>query len=204
MRGTRKVREAPKPDKRDRIKRLGKTAGAVVDTLDKYGPALALEEVAAILGIKRPRDLRRRVLPRLEAAGVVSVTGDLITLAGDWLEALNRERELAGEIAQFARQMEDNNRERDTYSNRHKVKPDTAPTPEEMREGRESYPARRRAAITTALARLFAARPEYRGRRAGQVTCMLPFYLPADFPRGPSGAPKDSEVEAILDGEAVA
>ncbi|MBV9452647.1 MAG: hypothetical protein JOZ19_00780 [Rubrobacter sp.] len=54
------------------------------------------------------------------------------------------------------------------------------------------------------LARLFAERPEYRGRRTGQISCRLPWYLPADFPHGPDGLSKDAEVEAILDGEATA
>jgi len=79
---------------------------------------------------------------------------------------------------------------------------DRAPTEEEMQERRESYLERRRAAVEQAVARLFSARPEYRGRRTGQVTCALVSYLGADFPRGGDGLPKDAEVEAILDGVA--
>jgi hypothetical protein len=55
-----------------------------------------------------------------------------------------------------------------------------------------------------AIALLFAERPEYRGHRAGQIVCQLPRYLPADFPLGVIGLPKDREVEAILNGEAAA
>jgi hypothetical protein len=98
------------------------------------------------------------------------------------------------------------NRERDGYRDRHKVKAEPAPTADEMRETRESYPERRREAIKAALARLFREQPEYRGRRAGQITCRLAFYFSPDFPRGlgDPGMPKDAEVEAILDGEALA
>jgi hypothetical protein len=71
-----------------------------------------------------------------------------------------------------------------------------------MRDRREGYAERRRQYITAAIARLFAERPEYRTRRAGQVTCALINYIGLDFPRGQDGAPKDAEVEAILEGTA--
>ena len=71
-----------------------------------------------------------------------------------------------------------------------------------MRERREGAPERRRGAIEGAIARLFRERPEYRGRRVGQITCALVTYglVPDDFPRGvpPGGPPKDREVAAIL------
>jgi len=82
------------------------------------------------------------------------------------------------------------------------VRPEPAPSQEEMRETRESYPERRREAIKAALARLFQEQPEYRGRRAGQITCRLAFYFSPDFPRGRDGTPKDAEVEEIMDGTA--
>lgn len=96
------------------------------------------------------------------------------------------------------------NRESKAYRKRHEVEADPAPSEEEMRDFGESYPERRREAIGAALVRLFQEPPECRGRRAGQVACRLVFYLPEDFPRGPDGAPKDAEVEAILDGERAA
>lgn len=52
------------------------------------------------------------------------------------------------------------------------------------------------------MARIFAERPEYRTRRAGQVTCALVRYLGSDFPQGLDGYPKDAEVEEILIGAA--
>ena len=72
-----------------------------------------------------------------------------------------------------------------------------------MEERREDAPGRRRRAIEGAIARLFRERPEYRGRRVGQITCALVTrgLVPDDFPRGvpPGGPPKDREVAAILD-----
>jgi|SRR5215211_529670 len=81
-------------------------------------------------------------------------------------------------------------------------KPHRAPSGDEMREDCESYPERRRDAIIAAIAALFRERPEYRGRRVGQITARLVHYVGPDFPRGQDGAPKDREVEAILDGHA--
>ena len=56
--------------------------------------------------------------------------------------------------------------------------------------------------IGDAIAGLFADRPEFKGRRVGQITCKLRDYLDPDYPRGPDGYPKDAEVEEILDGKA--
>ena len=176
---------------------------------------MEIPALAAALDVKRPRDLTRRknletgkgrdgIVTRLEAVGVLTVVGDTVILTEDWLEALDRERERAGEIALYQRDMLKYNRESKAYRNRHKVKAEWAPTTEEMRETRESHPERRREAIKAALAILFQEQPEYRGRRAGQITCGLAFYFSPDFPRGFDGMPKDAEVEEILDGEAVA
>jgi hypothetical protein len=118
------------------------------------------------------------------------------------LEALDRERDRAGEIDLYRRDMARYNRESKGFRNRDKVKADPAPSQEEMRQTRESYPERRREAIKAAIARLFQERPEFRGRRAGQITCRLAFYFSPDFPRGRDGMPKDAEVESILDGAA--
>jgi hypothetical protein len=213
--GTRKVRDGIVSKKRDAVLRLGKSVEKVMDILEAAGGSMSLSALSDALHVKRPRDLTRRknletgkgrdgFVTRLENVGVVAVADGDVRLTEDWLEALDRERDRAGEIDLYRRDMARYNRERDGYRNRNKVKADPAPTQVEMQEDRESYPARRRAAITTALARLFTEHPEYRGRRAGQVACMLPWYLPADFPRGPTGAPKDGEVEKLLDGEAVA
>ncbi|MCA1728592.1 MAG: bifunctional DNA primase/polymerase [Actinobacteria bacterium] len=215
VRGTSKVRNGPVPEKRAAVIRLGKSCERVMDSLEASGGSMTLSALASAVDVKRPRDLTRRknletgkgrdgFVTRLVEVGVVEVAGDTVILASDWLAALGRERDRAGEIELYKRDMRRYNDQSKAYRNRNKVKADPAPFQEEMQEVRESYPQRRREAITTALARLFAERPEYRGRRAGQVACQLPWYLPADFPPGAAGAPKDHEIENILDGEAVA
>jgi hypothetical protein len=182
-----------------------------MDRLEAAGGSMTLSALADAVDVKRPRDLTRRknvetgkgrdgFASRLAAVGVLIVAGDTVTLAEDWLEALDRERDRAGEIELYKRDMALYNRESKAF--RHKAKAGRAPSQEEMRETRESYPERRREAIKAALARLFQARPEYRGGRAGQITCRLAFYFSPDFPRGRDGMPKDAEVEAILDGAA--
>jgi hypothetical protein len=213
VRGTRRVRRGVRRPPRDLVKRLGKSAGAIVDTLEALGGDLDLDDLYGRLypGKSpedkkrwRPRDLRRRVIARLEDAGVVEVSGSVVSLTPEWLEALNRDRERGGELEAHRRDMRAYNEQSEAYRNRHKVKTDRAPTEEEMQERREAAPEGREDAIRVAIARLFAEKPEYRGRRAGQVTCALVNYIGPDFPRGPDGLPKDAEVEAILDGEAAA
>jgi len=96
---------------------------------------MTLPALADAVGVKRPRDLTRRKNPetgkgrdgfvtRLQDVGVLEVAGDIVALTEDWLEALDRERERAGEIDLYRRDMARYNRERDGYRNRHEVKPD--------------------------------------------------------------------------------
>jgi hypothetical protein len=187
------------------IRRLGKTCGAVVDMLEAAGGSATLEEIASVLHKSRPRDLRRRVLPRLLEAAVVECDGETYRLTTDWLVALDQEREIGGEIAAERRDRDRYAREREAYAKRQLNKPDQSPAPGEIREFRESYPERRREAIEQAVACLFAERPESRSWRVGQITCgIIVSYLGQDFPRGPDGMPKDAEVEAVLRGGPVA
>jgi len=97
--GTRKVRQSPKAEPRDRIERLGKIRGAILDTLDaSEGGTLTLRQIADTLHRKRPRDIRRRNLPMLENAGIVQVNGDAVSLTDRWLEALEAQRLIGKEI----------------------------------------------------------------------------------------------------------
>jgi hypothetical protein len=80
----------------DYVRRLGKRRGAIIDVLEKEGP-MDINEVAEALRVSRVRNLRRNV-PMLEEAGIISVSGDIISLNPDWLEALETERKLKGEI----------------------------------------------------------------------------------------------------------
>jgi hypothetical protein len=95
--GTRQIRSKPTtgvrvPDERlAGVIRLGKIRGAVLDALDVSGGTLTLARLCEVLHRPRPRDVRRRVLPMLEEAGIIETAGDVITLAADWMDALERE-----------------------------------------------------------------------------------------------------------------
>lgn len=86
------------PEPRERIERLGKVRGAVVDALEASGGELSLGELCEVLHHGRPRDVRRRVLPMLEDAGIVGCEGDVVSLAGDWHERLAVARKTGGEL----------------------------------------------------------------------------------------------------------
>ena len=94
---------------RSYIRRLGKRRGALIDVLEKEGP-MHINEVAEALRISRVRNLRRN-LPMLEEAGIISVSGNTVSLNPDWLEALEVERKLKGEVSND--QGEDGAEERD-------------------------------------------------------------------------------------------
>jgi hypothetical protein len=86
------------PEPRERVDRLGKICGHVVDFLELSGGSASEKEIAYALGVKRLRNLRRRTLLKLEGAGVITYDGDQVILADGWLVALEREREAKGEI----------------------------------------------------------------------------------------------------------
>lgn len=109
------------------IRRLGKSCGAVLDALDRRGGTATLDELADDLHKTRTRDLRRRVIARLAAAAVVECSGDTVVLARDWIDALNLEREAAGEIDAHRRDMARYAREREAYANRDKIRPEPVP-----------------------------------------------------------------------------
>ena len=96
--GTRRVRQSPRLEPRDRIERLGKIRGAILDALDAAGGTLTLRQIAQTLHRSRPRDIRRRNLPMLEDAGIIEVDGDVVRLTDDWLGALEKQRRLGKEI----------------------------------------------------------------------------------------------------------
>jgi hypothetical protein len=96
--GTRKVRESKPPAPRERIERLGKIRGAVVDALEVAGGELPLPKLCEVLHRNRARDVRRRILPMLEEAGIISCEGEVIRLSREWREALEVERREKGEV----------------------------------------------------------------------------------------------------------
>jgi len=112
---------------RTTVRRLGKGAGAVVDALERAGGSATVEDLAHALQKTRPRDLRRRVVGRLVAAGVAECSGDVVELVSSWPEALEREREITEETAAFRRDVARYGREREAYANRHKIKAEPVP-----------------------------------------------------------------------------
>lgn len=98
VRGTRRVRESKPQEPRDRIERLGKIRGAVVDALEASGGALTLAQLCEVLHRKRAREVRRRVLPMLEQSRIIEVAGDVVSLAPDWSERLEAARDAGGEL----------------------------------------------------------------------------------------------------------
>ena len=215
--GTRKVRNGVRRPPRDPIKRLGKIRGAIVDVLDAAGGTAGLQEVADQLHKARPRDLvrcktkaggRNGPVVMLLQAGIVEwacevgTRREILRLTPSWLEALENARRLGEEVEADELAARRHRLKSRAFHSRHERPADEVLAEDEMRDRRDGYPERRRRAIEEALARLFADHPEYRGRRVGQVTCALIHYIGADFPRGQDGAPKDAEVEAILEGVA--
>jgi len=121
--GARKVREGPPPEPRPAVKRLGKIRGAILDVLDNAGRPASVREIAYILHRSRPRDIRRRNLPMLEDEGIVEVDGDVVTLADNWLDALDAARDLGGEIEAEETARQRLEKKRKAYHGRHEVKP---------------------------------------------------------------------------------
>jgi hypothetical protein len=84
----------------------------MLDALDAAGGTLTLPQIAETLHRSRPRDIRRRNLPMLEAAGIVEVHGDVVSLAADWLARLEEQRRLGKEADSRVVLMYEDGRER--------------------------------------------------------------------------------------------
>ena len=121
--GTRKVRQGLKLEARDRIERLGKVRGAILDVLDARGGTATLQEIADALHRKRARDIRRRNLPMLEEAGIITVEDGRVSLTDNWLEALEEQRLLGGEVEADKTAKEKLRTRRQAYHARDKVEP---------------------------------------------------------------------------------
>jgi hypothetical protein len=183
--------------------RIGKSRAAIMHTLAECGEVgeLSRAEIAARLG-RKPASMRAPLRWLVEAGLLERTRHGHYALPADFARRVEDARELGREPEADRLQIARHNRERDGYRNRLGKKPQRAPTEREIRQRRETYPERRRIATERAIAALFRERPEYRARRVGQITARLVHYIGPDFPRGQDGAPKDSEVEAILDGHA--
>jgi hypothetical protein len=127
--GTRKVREGPPPQPRPAVRRMGKARGSLLDVLDLAGGTATLTEIAAAMGRKRPRDLRRRLLPWLEEAAVLTVDGDTVTLTPAWLDQLEEQRRLGGEVEAEELDRRELATRREAYRHRHRPRKKSAPSP---------------------------------------------------------------------------
>jgi len=97
---------------RPRIERLDPRRGAIVDYLEASDGRAMLQEICEVLGIRRSRDLRRRLLPMLEEAGIIECEVDVVRLTAAWGERLEEERHRAGEIEAQERQKTRHDEER--------------------------------------------------------------------------------------------
>jgi len=149
------VRQCPRPEPLDRIERLGKIRGAILDVLDAAGGSATLQEIANTLHRKRPRDIRRRNLPALEEAAIIAVEGDVVTLSDNWLSALEEQRELGKEIEAEKLAGERYREKSRAYHRRHEspVSKPSAASLEAIEHSREQ----RRAGLATIAERAAAA-----------------------------------------------
>jgi len=97
------------------VKRLGPHRCAILDALEAAGGTLTLQQLCEVLHRSRPRDVKRRILPMLEGAGIIEVKGDVVTLAADWLARLGEERNRTGEISYAEEQREKHRKQRRRY-----------------------------------------------------------------------------------------
>jgi hypothetical protein len=105
---------------RDHLARLGKKRGAIVEHLLEYGTDTEAELLEAFGGPRtRLRDFRRRTLGPLLIARIVALEGGAVTLTDDWREALEDDRERAGEITAARLQAQRYARQREAFRGRH-------------------------------------------------------------------------------------
>jgi Domain of unknown function (DUF3854) len=147
------------PEPRARIERLGKIRGAVVDALWIAEGHLTLQQLCEVLHRKRTRDVRRRVLPPLETAGVIKVEGNVVRLAADWSERLGAVRRIDGELE--ADELAERRRKLNSraYHRRHET-PKSEPSAAGFEAIRRNHEQRRAGLVAIAERAAAAAKPE--------------------------------------------
>jgi hypothetical protein len=140
--GTRRVRNSKPLPSRDRIERLGKIRGAVVDALQVAGGSCTLAELCGVLHRKRARDVRRRVLPMLEAFGIIELEADVVRLAADWSERLVAARRIGAELEADETSERRRKMASRAYHRRHEA-PKSEPSAEGLQAVERSHEARR-------------------------------------------------------------
>lgn len=105
---------------------LGKSAEHALDVLEAAAAPLSVRELGERMGMKRPRDLRRKggVLERLLSEGIIERRGDEYALVEVWLERVNEAREAGGELDDLRRDIKRNAARREAYRQRHKHRPE--------------------------------------------------------------------------------
>ena len=107
------------------VRRLGKHNGAIIDRLASEGD-MHVEDLAEATN-KRPSDLVRRNLPKLEEAGIVYLDEAIVRLAADWREALEKKRQADGEIEAEERDRKRYREQSENYRNRDRTPADEEP-----------------------------------------------------------------------------
>jgi hypothetical protein len=125
--GTRKVRESVPAESFPSVRRLGKIRGSVIDALEIAGGRCTLAELCEVLQRSRPRDLRRRVLPMLEDAGILTVEANTIELVDGWAVRLEEVRAADGEIERDDLDRERYRTQRESFRRRDEIVVDTHP-----------------------------------------------------------------------------
>ncbi len=108
------------------LPRLGKHNGAVIERIVSEGGDIHIGDLAEALD-KRPQDLKRRNLPKLQQAGIIELDGNIVRLTADWREALERRREEDGEIHAHDRDKRKYQEQGEKFRNRDKTPVEEVP-----------------------------------------------------------------------------
>jgi hypothetical protein len=227
--------EAGRPvDVYEYVARLGKKRGEFVrHLLDRGGSSTVPELMRKFAGPNtRPRDFKSRQLadlagfrrqhrgtPLSVGPPIIEIEGDVVRLLPDWRDALEKHRELAGEIDHTdpvtgkpvpgADTLQKINHLRQRAGFRAhlagKNPPDVAPTEEEMEERRKRRRRDRAAMVADALMALFAEDSANRDLYPDRMAEAVARLLPDGFPRNaaPYGKPKPEEVVEFLENHAL-
>jgi hypothetical protein len=124
----------------ERVERLGKIAGAALETLAHLGGDATVRELANALGRgARPTEFRRRQLSRLETAEIIVIEGDRVRLVPEWGAKVELARELAGEIQAGRLQAQSYERQREAFYRKGEIKPESVPDMQGMDDTRASW-----------------------------------------------------------------
>lgn len=99
------------------VARLGKKRGEIIRYLWESGGSTSVTELLEAFGGKttRPRDFKKRTLGPIMADEIIVQEGEMVSLAGDWREALERARTRGDEQTDNRLQAERYAREREAF-----------------------------------------------------------------------------------------